>query len=77
MPETAVNKHHRSVPREDDIRRTRQVLAVEAKAISHCVQERTDKLFRPGIPVFDARHDGTSFLRRKHIHDAIIPMTAN
>lgn len=70
MPEAAVNEHHGPVPGEDDIRRARQILATETKTIAHRMQERTDELFRPGIPAFDARHDGASFLRRKRIHDA-------
>ena len=77
MPKTTMNEYHGPILGEDDIRRTRQVPAVEAKTISHRMQKRTYELFRPGIPAFDARHNGTSFLRRKSIHNATIPMTAS
>ena len=57
MPETAMNEDDRSVAREDYIRATGQVAAMESKTESLGIEEGPYQTFGGSIPLTNARHD--------------------
>lgn len=57
MPEAAVNENNLLVPRENDVRRTRQISSMEPKAVAHSVKHASDLLLGLGILVLDPGHN--------------------
>ena len=56
VPETAVDEDHGFVFGKDDIRRPRQVAAVESEAKSETVQQFSNRYFRSGISSANSAH---------------------
>lgn len=55
-----MNKYNFSKPRQDDIRRTGQILPVQREAKAHTVNQAPYKSFGFRIAAFDARHISAS-----------------
>jgi hypothetical protein len=68
VPEAAMHKDDRFVPRENDIGLAGQVFAVQAKPVPHAVQHRTDTDFGFGISSPNSRHVPAAVLLRQTIH---------
>ena len=62
VPEAAVDEYNGFVFWQHDIRRSRQVPAVQAETESVPVQQGADQKFRLGVPAADAGHIPTASL---------------
>ena len=68
MPEAAVDKNHRPVFRQNDVRLAGQGADVFAEAVSGAVQHGADKHFRFRVFAPDSRHIPASLFWRQAIH---------
>ena len=64
MPEAPVDEQDRAMLRQHQVRRARQIAAVEAKSVAEPVDEAPDDDFGARIRSPDARHDGAALCRR-------------
>lgn len=60
MPEAPMHKYGDAMSRKDNVRRARQVTAMEAKPITQAVKRTANRDFRHGVPLAYAGHHGTS-----------------
>lgn len=60
MPIAAVNEHDGSVPREDEIRTTRQLSVMQCVSQAALVECRSQKHFRAGILLSNGPHNTTA-----------------
>lgn len=60
MPKASVNKYHRLVPRENQIRPAGQLPAMKAETQALPVQKGTDSALRQRVLPLDARHHPTA-----------------
>ena len=67
VPEAAVHKDGQPPPRQHDVGRAGQVLAMESKAQSLRVKRSTDRDLRPSVALADARHNAVACIR---VHNA-------
>lgn len=67
MPVTAVNKHHRTMTRKNQIRSTGQASVMQPKTQSSAMQKASDKHLRPGILATDSGHHARPNFRRHHV----------
>jgi len=57
MPEASVDENDGAMPRQDDVRRSRQVSPMQAKPISHPMQRPPHGKLRSGVLFPDRSHD--------------------
>ncbi len=62
MPETAVNKDYRPIPRQHYVRRSGEPFGVDPEAQAGAVQERANTPLRAGVPIRYPTHHATSSL---------------
>ena len=67
MPEAPVDEQDRAMLRQHQVRRARQIAAMEAKSVTEPVDEAPDEYLGTRIRGPDARHDGATFRRRVSI----------
>jgi hypothetical protein len=60
VPETSVDENDRSSCRQYDVRRARQVAAMQAKSVAKTMQQRTHGDLGLGVRPTDARHQPAS-----------------
>jgi hypothetical protein len=72
VPKTAVNEYYLFMFRENYIRVAGQVAAMEAKAVAHLMQKRSDDFLGFCILTFDFRHYLAAFFFREDIHPSTI-----
>jgi hypothetical protein len=70
MKEAGVHEDDLAVSRKNDVGCSRQIAPVEAEAVAHAVNQRTDMSFRDRILRFDVLHDCGAFGNSKHIRHA-------
>lgn len=73
VPETAVDKDHCFVFRQDDVRLAGQFLDVFPEAVARAVQHRADKNFRLRVFSPDSRHVPAALFWSQVIHGGILP----
>jgi hypothetical protein len=67
MPEASVDKNHRLILWQDNIRVSRQISSLQSKAAPHPVKQLANANLRGGIGAKHLRHNLASFLLIKHI----------
>jgi hypothetical protein len=55
-PKATLDQHDLPVTWQDDVWLSWQIIAVQAEAVSHHVQHRSDDAFWPSVPAADAAH---------------------
>lgn len=63
MPEAAVHEYDRIVPRQNDVRLTGKILAMEAEAVAQRVEEGSDANLRLGVLPSYRSHIAASLFR--------------
>ena len=69
VPEAAVDENCLTPASEYDIRPSRQVLAMEAIAVSHGVEATPDDHFRLCVAALDGLHDAAALLGGAGVHE--------
>ena len=67
MPEAPMNKYHRVVLRENDIRFTRQIFTMKTKSVTHPMQRAPNPLFGFGILRPHSPHNLAAFSRGVYV----------
>ena len=65
VPEAAVNKDNKAVLGEDEVRPSREILAVEPEAKAHTARDSADRKLRPGVLAADLGHVSAAGFGRK------------
>ncbi len=73
MPKAAVNKYNFSLRTEDKVRFAWQVARVEAKAVTHLMNQATDAKLRLHTRTFDFPHVCRSLNGIQLVHSALFP----
>lgn len=68
MPEAAMDKNHTSTGSEDDVRDSRQVAGMQAKAIPQEMEKTSYRAFRTGVPPAHTGHQLAAFFGTKRVH---------
>ncbi len=68
MPEATMNKDDLSVLWQNDVRPSRQILAMKPEAVPHGVKYAPDSELRAGVFAFDRLHYAAALLRAACVH---------
>lgn len=68
MPEATMNKDDLAVLGQNDVRPSRQVLAMKPEAVPHGVKYAPDSELRAGVFAFDRLHYAAALLRAACVH---------
>lgn len=68
MPKASVNKNDLAPARENDVRGTGEITAVEAVAIAHAVDQSPHEELGFGVRCPDSTHALAALRRRQRIH---------
>lgn len=68
MPEATMNKDDLAVLWQNDVRPSRQVLAMKSEAVPHGVKHAPDSEFRACVFAFDRLHDAAALFRAARVH---------
>jgi hypothetical protein len=72
MPEAAMNEDHSPIFRENNIRCSRQIPAMQSEPVAECMQCSADDYFRFCVLAADRSHIPAALLRRVNIHHALL-----